>query len=349
MHFLPTLLSAALLSSCAILTSALHIDRRYDKAPFKPTKCAKNAKPTASPACPIPGLPNTSGSISLSTAPVPTAWAKPHLNSTYQVILQNNTEVRAEAGVDVYDIDIDSSDATFASLLGAGKYIACYFSAGTAEDWRADFGCFNHVLGAQDLGCDLGGPWPNEFWLNTSSIEVRKIMQTRIQRAQDRGCSAIDPDNIDGYGNQNGIGATEADSIDYIKFLSAEARSRGMGIALKNSLEIVTEVIGEVDFAVNEQCIQYDECDSYLPFWKLSSPLPVFNIEYPPHNGKTWTQANAVKKCKDSEKLGYEYLYTDLKNYPTVDCGVSRCEKSGPVPAVPKGGLVIPPGCVNGS
>ena len=348
MHLLPTLLSMALLSTrCS--ASALHLDKRYNPAPFKPTKCAKNAKPTATPACLIPGLPNPSGSISISTAPTPTSWAKPPPSSSFQVILQNNTEVRAESGISIYDIDIDSSDATFASLLTANKYIVCYFSAGTAEDWRGDFGCFNHALGAQDLGCNLGGPWPNEFWLNTTSTEVRKIMQMRIQRAADRGCSAVDPDNIDGYSNRNGIGGTKQDSIDYIKFLSAEARSRGMGLALKNSLEIVPDVINDVDFAVNEQCIQYDECNAYEPFWALPTPLSVFNIEYPPHNGKTWKEKDAEKKCNAGLKLGYEYLVTDLKNYPTVDCGVARCAKGGPVPQVPKAGLVIPEGCVNGS
>jgi hypothetical protein len=43
-----------------------------------------------------------------------------------------------------------------------------------------------------------------------------------------------------------------ADSIDYVKFLSREARSRGVGISLENALEIIPNVIDHVDFAVNE-------------------------------------------------------------------------------------------------
>jgi hypothetical protein len=199
MHLLSTVFFGALLSSSSV--SSLYLDKCYQKAPFTPTKCAKNAKVTSTLARPIPGLPDHSGTISLSMGPAPTSWAKPSPSSTFQVILQNNTEVSAEPGVDVYNIDIDSSAATFASLLAANKYIVCYFSAGTIETWRADFGCFNQKLGAQDLGYDVGGPWGNEFWVNTSSIEVRKIMQTRNQCAADLGCSAIDPDNMDGYGN----------------------------------------------------------------------------------------------------------------------------------------------------
>ncbi|KUJ19920.1 uncharacterized protein LY89DRAFT_779802 [Mollisia scopiformis] len=345
---LPSILLAALLSSS--LTTALNLRKRYDEAPFKPTKCAVKAKVTQTAACPISGLPDSTGGITLTIAPEPTSWSKPSPSSLFQVVLQNNTEVRASVddGIDVYDIDIDSSAATFASLIGAGKYVVCYFSAGTMETWRSDFGCFNHNLGAQDLGCDVGGPWANEFWVNTSSTEVRKIMQARIQRAADLGCSAIDPDNMDGYGNQNGIGATEEDSISYVKFLSREARSRGMGISLKNALEILPNVTSDVDFGVNEQCNEYDECDSYTPFWALPTPLPVFNIEYPPHNKDNWTEKYAEKSCDESLDWGYPYMFTDLKNYPTVTCAVSRCTEDGPSPAVPNGGLVIPSGCVDG-
>jgi endo-alpha-1,4-polygalactosaminidase (GH114 family) len=144
MHLLQTVLFGALLCSSSL--SSLHLDKRYQKAPLTPTKSAKNAKVTSTLACPIPGLPNYSGTISLSTASAPTSWSKPSQSSTFQVVLQNNTEVRAEPGVDVYDID--SRAVAFASLQAANKYIVCYFSAGTMETWRADFGCFNQKLGA---------------------------------------------------------------------------------------------------------------------------------------------------------------------------------------------------------
>jgi hypothetical protein len=345
MHLIAFLgLMAALSTHSA---SAVHHQKRYDTASFKPTSCLKSTLPTDTSECTISGLPTT-GQITLTTPAVPTSWSKPPATASWQVVLQSSIEVRAEAGVDVYDIDIDSSDATFQSLLDANKYIVCYFSAGTSEDWRSDVGCFNHHLGTQDYGCNFGGDFPDEFWLNTSSIKVRRIMQTRIQYAKDRNCSAIDPDNIDGYSNPNGIGATPADAIDYIKFLSREARSRGMGLGLKNSLDIVPDVTSYVDFAVNEQCIQYNECNKYNALF--SSSLPVFNIEYPTGSvTTTWPAAQATARCKSSKAYGYPLLQTDLKNYPTVNCGVSRCEDAGPVPAVPaKGGLPIPSGCVNG-
>jgi hypothetical protein len=59
--------------------------------------------------------------------------------------LKNTTEVRASEndGIDIYDVDVDSSNETFSSLLAAKKYIVCYFSASTTEFSRPDIGCFN--------------------------------------------------------------------------------------------------------------------------------------------------------------------------------------------------------------
>ncbi|KAE9382244.1 glycoside hydrolase family 114 protein [Stipitochalara longipes BDJ] len=203
------------------------------------------------------------------------------------------------------------------------------------------------------IGCNFGGEFPDEFWLNTTSLEVRRIMQTRIQYAKERGCSAIDPDNIDGYNNTNGIGLNPEDSVSFFKFLSTEAHSRGMGIGLKNSLDLIPHVLDDLDFAVNEQCLVFNttsgisECTKYAPLFKLSTPVPVFNIEYPPE-GKNWTKAEAEERCKETKALNLPYLHTNLKNYPTVDCGVSRCGGSGPAPGLDsKGKLPIPAGCVN--
>jgi hypothetical protein len=81
----------------------------------------------------------------------------------------------------------------------------------------------------------------------------------------------------------------------------------------------------------------------------LSMSPSGLSIEYPPHKGKTLTAAHAEKKGDASVKLRSENLVknlvTNLKNYPTVDCGVARCKKVG-APAVPKGGLLILAGCV---
>jgi len=92
----------------------------------------------------------------------------------------------------VWDIDLfDNDPSTFRTLKAAGKTVICYFSAGTREDWRDDANQFP----AADIGKVLP-EWPNEKWIRTGSTAVRAIMAKRIKLAADRGCDAIDPDNI---------------------------------------------------------------------------------------------------------------------------------------------------------
>jgi hypothetical protein len=113
----------------------------------------------------------------------------------FQIILQGVPDVSmmplAPLDAVVWDIDLfDSPASTVGALKAAGKTVICYFSAGTAEDWRDDYTSFP----AADLGKVLPN-WPNEKWIRTSSAQIRLIMSKRIQMAADKGCDAIDPDN----------------------------------------------------------------------------------------------------------------------------------------------------------
>jgi hypothetical protein len=64
-----------------------------------------------------------------------------------------------------------------------------------------------------------------------------------------------------------------------MRFLRTEALKYNMQIGLKNSLDILADVSTFVDFAVNEQCAQLGECQTYANFLALNKP--VFHIEYP--------------------------------------------------------------------
>lgn len=85
--------------------------------------------------------------------------------------------------------------------------------------------------------------------------------------------------------NDNGLGLTEDDSIDFMRFLAQEAGSRGMMTGLKNAGAIIDDVIDYVQFAVNEQCVQYGECDTFSAFPNASKPI--FHIEYPAGDDNT--------------------------------------------------------------
>jgi hypothetical protein len=93
----------------------------------------------------------------------------------------------------VWDIDMfDSATSIIGALKAQGKIVVCYFSAGTYENWRPDANKFT----SSDRGASLAPQWPDEYWLNTKSANVRSIMTTRIEMAASKGCDAVDPDNV---------------------------------------------------------------------------------------------------------------------------------------------------------
>ncbi|PSN63249.1 hypothetical protein BS50DRAFT_477471, partial [Corynespora cassiicola Philippines] len=171
----------------------------------------------------------------------------------------------------VIDIDLfDTDEATIADFKSS-KQVICYFSAGSREDWRPDAADF------KDVGKGLEG-WEGENWVDIKSENVRNVMRKRIKMAADKGCTAVDPDNVDGFVSQDGFGYDESAYVDYIKFLANEAKSHNLAIGLKNAVSIIPDVIDFVQFAVNEQCHEYEECAEYKPFTDANKA--VFNIEY---------------------------------------------------------------------
>lgn len=71
---------------------------------------------------------------------------------------------------------------------------------------------------------------------------------------------------------------TKEGAIDYIRFLSKEAKSHGLAIGLKNAAELIDDVLTEVDFSINEECALNDECYKFEKF--IDAGKPVFHIEY---------------------------------------------------------------------
>jgi hypothetical protein len=210
------------------------------------------------------------GSTATATGPF---W-KPSAGATWQIEL-SGVASDLSLGVSIFDLDLfDVPATTISTLHSAGKKVICYFSAGSFESWRSDASSFT----AADKGSAMEG-WEGEWWLNTNSANVRKIMTTRIEMAKTKGCDGIDPDNVDGYANANGVGLTEADAIDYLSFLSTTAHANGLSIGLKNAGGLVGKVLDMMEFHVNEQCLQFNECSLFQPF--IEAGKPVFHIEYP--------------------------------------------------------------------
>lgn len=138
----------------------------------------------------------------LSASPVDAGIWQPHVGATWQIVLPKAIKLalnatRLEPDVDIFDVDLFLTEkATIDTLHRLGKKVICYFSAGSFEPDRPD----SKEFADKDKGNELAG-WPGEKWLNLGSKNVRKILYERLRLAQEKGCDAVDPDNVDAYVN----------------------------------------------------------------------------------------------------------------------------------------------------
>lgn len=199
-------------------------------------------------------------------------WYQPSVLTTWQWQLEG--DINMGYGVEMYDVDLfDTSIASIEQLQSNNHKVICYFSAGSYENWRDDANSFT----ASDYGRNLDG-WEGERWLDIRSANVHSIMIARLDLAVSKGCNGVEPDNMDGYANISGFTLTADDQLAFNRFLANEAHQRGLSIGLKNDLDQIPQLVEYYDFAVNEQCFEYDECEALAPF--IDEGKAVFNAEY---------------------------------------------------------------------
>jgi len=196
----------------------------------------------------------------------------PAQSDTWQWQLTGTIDTSYEVGV--YDIDLfETPQSTIDNLKALGRKVVCYFSAGSAENWRPDYSKFL----PSDLGNGVQG-WPGERWVDTRSTNVRNIMSARLDLAVSKGCDGVEPDNVDGYTNNPGFPLNSSTQANFNLFIANAAHTRQLAVALKNDIEQLPTLGASFDFAINEQCHEFNECSAYSAF--LASGKAVFNAEY---------------------------------------------------------------------
>jgi len=199
------------------------------------------------------------------------SWWAPAPQTSYQ--WQLTGVIDTSLNVSMYDIDLfDNTEATISTLHNKGKVVICYFST-QYEQWRPDAADFTKAV----LGKNLDD-WEGEKWVDIRSPVVRKIISARMDLAVSKGCDGIEPDNVDGYSTNTGFPLTAADQINFNTFLATEAHSRGLSVGLKNDGDQAKQLQPSFDWALNEQCYEYNECSSLTTF--ITAGKAVFNTEY---------------------------------------------------------------------
>jgi hypothetical protein len=208
-----------------------------------------------------------------SGAAVADAEWRPAPRTTWQWQLSGPVDTSVDA--QVYDIDLfDAPEETIDALHAAGRRVVCSFSAGSYEVRRPDAASFPRRV----RGESLDPPYASERWLDIRSGELRPIMEARLDLARSKQCDGVEPDNLDGYENDSGFRLFARHQRTYNRFIAQEAHERGLAVGLKNNAKQATALEPSFDFAVVEQCFEFEECRKYQPF--IDAGKAVFQAEY---------------------------------------------------------------------
>jgi hypothetical protein len=203
----------------------------------------------------------------------PTATWTPAPTDSWQYQLSGRVDTSVDARV--FDVDAFSTRrSVIATIHTATHHVVCYIDAGSWEPYRPDAARFPGSV----IGRAVDG-WPDERWLDIRQLDILKpILRARIALCANKGFDGVEFDWADGYLNDTGFHLQRADQLRFDRWLARAAHSKGLAVGLKNALPLVPDLMGNFDFAVNEQCFQYDECEAYQPF--LSAGKAVLNVEY---------------------------------------------------------------------
>ncbi len=244
-----------------------------------------------------------------STPDPEATWWQPEPGISWQ--WQLTGEVNISYDVAMYDIDLfDTPQETIDTLHDEGRIVICYFSAGTYEDWRPDVDSFPEAV----LGLPLED-WEGERYLDIRQLErLQPIMEARLDLAAEKNCDGVEPDNVEVYSNRSGFALRAPDQLAYNMWLAEAAHERGLSIGLKNDGEQVEALVDYFDWALVEECFQYDFCEDFTPF--VDAGKAVFGVEY--------IEGGLEREdyCPLANAMGYSWLTKtlDLDDTPPNAC-----------------------------
>jgi hypothetical protein len=200
-------------------------------------------------------------------------WQPPPRTAAWQWQLQG----RIDPAVRAWAYDVDGFEATKGEVRALHRHrrrAICYLDVGSWESYRPDAAGFPKAA----IGRAYPG-FPDERWLDVSRFELfAEPLEARIQICARKRFDAVEPDNLAGWENDTGFPISGADQLRFNRWIADQVHARGMAVALKNDPRQVGQLVGLFDFAIVEQCFQYEECGFYKPF--VNRGKAVFEAEY---------------------------------------------------------------------
>jgi hypothetical protein len=211
--------------------------------------------------------------------PVPQAnqnWPKPYLMPFaifhYELHIELVNYINNNPYLKLVNLELDQiKKEDIAFLIPKGIKVCAYISA-SYEKWRDDAEAYP----ASAKGKKMSG-W-DELWGNISDPKLVQFLISRFNQAKFLGCHFVEVDNVDIAFNDVGFKVTKEQNIAAIKELAKRAHEIGLGYFLKNTPELATNLVYDVDGVFAEEAFENEEEDSYNPF--VRAQKPIFGLEY---------------------------------------------------------------------
>jgi hypothetical protein len=213
------------------------------------------------------------GSVSASPAgapaPPPSTEVQAGMSLQYQITGKLDTAVDAQ----LFIVDLfDTQSSQIRALHAAGRVVIAYVSVGTLERWRADATAFP----ASAVGSTLAA-YPDEAWLDTRAASVRSAMRARFEYARQQGFDGVFASTVGAYRRDSGFALDRDDELDYLRFLSDNARALQLSIGLSGDFELSADLTTLFDWALATGCLAANSCDELSPL--AAAGVPLFDLE----------------------------------------------------------------------
>ncbi|SDT80912.1 endo alpha-1,4 polygalactosaminidase [Actinoplanes derwentensis] len=239
-----------------------------------PSKSVTSSPSVTPSAAVTPSKSTTPSATRTSTTPAPAAstttaapvttsagWNPPPANAGFDY--QIGGAYTPPSGVTVVSRDREATPA-------AGVYNICYVNAFQAQPGAESWWKSNHpdlLLKDKNGALVVDEDW-NELMLDFSTAAKRTALVAVVGEWID-GCAAdgfdaIESDNLDSYTRSQGL-LTQAQAVAYATALNTRAHDNGLASGQKNTAELSSANAKKAgfDFAVAEECAEWDECDVY--------------------------------------------------------------------------------------
>lgn len=167
------------------------------------------------------------------------AQPMPVYNQAYQENYDSDTipeiETKAKNAYVLLDTFADDVSQHISKIKQNGNQVGGYISAGTGENWRADFDVLKPYLTPVSWS-----EWPGEYFVNETTTGILSIMKARINKMAKAGVDWVEFDNMDWLDKENRntyhLAATVSEAKAYINALCEYTHLKKMKCMAKNTV-----------------------------------------------------------------------------------------------------------------